>query len=104
MSEWFKGFIDSLERLIEKPPYLIFVFISAVFMIVSLISKYNFEKMLIFFLYSVGGTMWRYAEKDLVSPLKKHPNSKLWIRIIYHIGNLGLFIALLHYLSLPKLC
>jgi len=24
MSEWFKGFIDSLERLIEKAPYLIF--------------------------------------------------------------------------------
>ena len=65
MSEWFKGFIDSLERLIEKPPYLIFFFVGAVFVIISLITKYNFEKMWVFFLYSIGGTMWRYAEKDL---------------------------------------
>ncbi|MFH1388950.1 MAG: hypothetical protein ABIG86_02950 [Patescibacteria group bacterium] len=99
MSEGFKSFIDSLERLIEKPPYLLFVFIAAVFVIISLITKYNFEKIWIFFLYSVGGTIWRYAEKDLVSPFKKHPSSKLGIRVVYHLGNLGLFIALLHYLN-----
>ena len=113
MSEWFKGFIESLERLIEKPPYLIFFFVSAVLVIVSLISKYNFEKMWVFFLYSVVGIMWRYAEKDIMKPLieklpdkksegKKYSGSELWIwiRIVYHLGNLVLFIALLNYLGL----
>ena len=84
---------------LEKPPYLIFVFISAVFVTISLVTKYNFEKMWIFFLYSVGGTIWRYAEKDIISPLKKSPTSKVLIRIVYHLGNFGLFIALLHYLN-----
>jgi hypothetical protein len=97
MSEWFKGFIESLERLIEKPPYLLFVFIGAVLVIISLITKYNLEKTWIFFLYSVGGTIWRYIEKDFQTPLKKYD---LWIRVVYHIGNLILFIVLLNYLGL----
>lgn len=96
-TEWFKSFIDSLEKLLEKPPYLVFVFIGAVFVIISLIAKYHFEKMWIFFLYSVGGTIWRYIEKDFTRPLEKY---KLWIRVVYHLGNLVLFIALLHYLAL----
>lgn len=101
MSEWFKSFIDSLERLIEKPPYLIFFFTGSVFVIISLITKYNFEKMLVFLLYSVGGIIWRYAEKDMVRPLKeKYPKSEFWIRAVYHLGNFALFIALLHYLKL----
>jgi hypothetical protein len=108
MSTWFKSFIDSLERLIEKPPYLLFFFVGAVFIVVSLISKYNFEKMWVFFLYSVVGIIWRYAEKDIMKPLieklsdkkltdKKYSSSELWIRILYHIGNLVLLIALLKY-------
>ncbi len=96
MSTWFKSFIDSLERLLEKPPYLIFVFIGAVFVIISLISKHNFEKMWVFFLYSVVGTIWRYIERDFISPLKKY---NLLVRIVYHLGNLGLLIALLYNLN-----
>ena len=65
-SEWFNNFIDSLERLIEKPPYLIFVFIGAIFLVISLITKFGYEQSWIFLLYSVGGTMWRYAEKILL--------------------------------------
>ena len=98
-TEWFNRFVDSLERLIEKPPYLIFVFIGAVFVVISLISQYSFEQTWIFFLYSVGGTIWRYIERDFMRPLDKYANSKLWIITIYHIGNLGLFVALLHYLN-----
>lgn len=101
MSTWMKSFINSLERLIEKPPYLIFFFVGAVFVIISLITKYNFEKMSVFFFYSVVGIIWRYAEKDLVRPLKaKYPDSELWIRVIYHIGNFVLLIALFYFLSL----
>lgn len=98
-TEWFKNFIEGLERIINKPPYLLFVFIGAIFVAISLVTKFGYERSWTFLLYSAGGTMWRYAEKDLVSPLKKYPNSQLWIRIIYHIGNLGLFIALLRYLN-----
>lgn len=111
MSEWFKGFIDSLERLIEKPPYLIFFFVGAVFVAISLITKYNFDKMWIFFLYSVVGIMWRYAEKDIMNPLveklsdkkpegKRYSSSELWIRAVYHVGNFLLLVGLFYFLSL----
>ena len=101
MSTWFKSFIDSLERLIEKPPYLIFVFIGAIFLVISLITKFGYEQSWIFLLYSIGGMIWRYAEKDLLHPInEKYPGSEVCVRSIYHIGNFGLFIALVHYLNI----
>jgi len=100
-SEWFNSFIGSLERLIEKPPYLIFVFIGSIFLVISLITKFGYEQSWIFLLYSVGGMIWRYAEKDLVHPLKeKYPSSEVWVRSIYHVGNFGLFIALVYCLNI----
>lgn len=99
-TEWIKNFIVSFERLIEKPPYLIFVFIGTIFVIVSLISQFSYKQTWAFLVYAVCGTIWRYAEKDLTNPLiKKYPDSKLWIRAIYHIGNLALLIVFLHYLN-----
>ncbi len=93
---WFDNFISSLERLIEKPPYLIFVFIGSAFLIISLITGSGYDRSWIFLLYSVGGMMWRYAEKDLVRPLRqKYSNADFWIRVVYHMGNLALFIGLL---------
>ena len=97
--EWFEKFIDHLAKLLKEPPYLLFVFISAVFVITSLISQRYFDQTWIFFLYSVAGTMWRYIERDVRHNLLKE-NQKAKSIVVYHIGNLGLFFALLHYLGL----
>lgn len=93
-----KSFIESLERLLEteKPPYLLFFFAGTIFVMISIITKYNFESTWIFLLYSAGGMVWRYFKKDLETPL----GNGLRIRTIYHFGNLGLFIALLYYLRM----
>jgi hypothetical protein len=92
---WFDKFILSLEKLIEKPPYLIFVFIGSIFLVISLITKFNYDKSFIFLIYSTGGMVWRYIEKDIMRSLE---SKKLLIKIIYHIGNIIIFIILLHYL------
>jgi hypothetical protein len=96
---WFEKFIVTLANLLKEPPYHLFVFIGTIFVFVTLILQKYLEQAVIFFLYSVAGIMWRYAEKDFVSPFKKLPNSKLWIRTIYHIGNFSLFFVLLYYLK-----
>ena len=99
-TEWFNSFINSLERLLDKPPYLIFVFIGAVFVVISLISRYSFEQTWVFFLYSVVGTVWRYIERDFMRLLQdKHPDSKLLVISIYHFGNITLLLVLFHYLN-----
>lgn len=100
MSGWLKSFIESLERLLDKPPYLIFVFIATIFVVISLITRYNFKETWIFFLYSVVGTILRYIERDFLRPLEKYQNSKLVIISIYHLANLGLLFALLKYLNI----
>jgi len=110
--------IKELRKILEYPPYLIFVFISAVFVITTLITKNNFDPVWIFFLYSVGGAMWRYIERDFLRKYReksKGENEKDFeyqkkeeakkrksegIIFIYHLGNIGLFIALLCYLRL----
>lgn len=100
-SNWLKGFIDSLERILDKPPYLVFVFISAIFLVVSLIARFHYEQSWIFFLYSAFGSMWRYVEKDFINHLAKYPqypHSKITIISIYHLGNIALFIVLIYFL------
>ena len=93
--------MEILSKLLDKPPYFIFVFIGAVFVIISLITQHYFTESWAFFLYSVAGTFWRHIDKDMETPLKdlEIKNLKLWIRSIYHIGNIGLFLALLFYLD-----
>lgn len=111
MAQWFEKFIGVLKDILEKPPYLIFVFISAVFMIVAIISEKYFDQIFVFFLYSISGTIWRYIERDFLGALrpdkknsenqvidKKDKIIKLVIISIYHAGNVSLFIILLHYL------
>ena len=116
--KWFEKFIDNLAKLLKEPPYHLFLFIGSVFVLTTLIFQKNFEQTWTFFLYSIGGIMWRYAEKDIIGPLseyltpkklcvekdtveppRKYQKSDFWIRSIYHIGNFGLFFALLHYLK-----
>lgn len=112
--KWLENFIDNLTGILEKPPYLVFVYIGAIFVIISLVTKNFFEQTWIFFLYAVVGSIWRYIEKDFIGTIdrasKKEANDqennrkmarmKLKMIAMYHIGNLGLVIALLHYLKL----
>lgn len=99
LTDWIKNYINEISKLLEKPPYLVFLFISSIFVLVSLISQKNLETTWVFFLYSVGGTMWRYIERDFFRPLENYPSSRLIIIILYHAGNIFLFWALLHYLN-----
>ena len=62
-------FIEYLAKLLKEPPYLLFIVIGAVFVVTSLTSQRNFNQTWIFFLYSVGGTILRYIERDI---RKKH--------------------------------
>lgn len=108
MAGWFEKFIDNLAKLLREPPYLIFIFIGGIFVVISLISQRNFEQTWTFFLYAVGGTMWRYAERDFrtesgdntVKLIGKNIKYKLITYVVYHLGNIGLFLVLLRYLKL----
>ena len=107
--DWFQSFIEGLERIIEKPPYLIFIFIGSILVLVSLFLKSHFEQTWAFLIYAVGGSIWRHMEKDLSGPImakfpkkitleSKYLYSDLIIRIIYHVGNLLLIFLFFHYL------
>lgn len=98
-TEWLNKFVSALERVLDKPPYLIFVFIGAVFVIISLITRYEFQHIWIFFIYAVTGAVWRYIERDFFRPLEKYSKSRLVIISIYHVGNLLLIIGLLRHLK-----
>jgi len=97
--------MEELRKILEYPPYLIFLFVSAIFVVVSIIEKIYFDQIFIFFLYSVFGSVWRYIEKDMLSGIQKvtkeESKNKLNLTVIsiYHIGNLGLLVALFHYLK-----
>jgi hypothetical protein len=92
-------------------------------MLISLTTGNYFDRIFIFFLYLVIGSLWRYIEKDMDGGIKKyienrkkklnltqdecerenkrkHSITHLIIIIIYHLGNLCLFFALLYYLRL----
>lgn len=94
-------FTESLANSLDKPPYHVFIFMSGIFVLVALISQWNFEPIWIFFIYAVAGTIWRYAERDALSVSKSLASQKLKLTslVIYHIGNIILFIILLRYLN-----
>lgn len=98
--KWFKEFINKLAKLLKEPPYLVFLFIGAVLVFVSILSNRNFEQVWIFFLYSVGGAIWRYIEKDTYKNVFIGEKSKRVVIAIYHLGNIILFLFLLNYLNL----
>jgi hypothetical protein len=101
-SNWIKKFIGDSKDLVEKPPYLFFVFISAIFVLVSLLSQNHFYEIWIFFLYSVVGHIWRYIEKDIRKNVLRSEWLKIASAIFYHLINLIIlfFLLLLEYLSL----
>ena len=92
MSEGFgKSFIESLERLIDKPPYLFFTFIAAALVLVSVASDRYFDQIWMFFLYSVGGMVWRHAEKDVRNNILRLDRFKTVSLVVYQIVNLIAF-------------
>jgi|SRR3989338_10238813 len=97
--EAFTKYVDKLSGLLKEPPYLLFVFIGAVFVFIALILQESFEQTWTFFLYSAGGTMWRYVERDVRHNVLKTENSRKTSIVIYHIGNIGLFFTLIYYLG-----
>jgi hypothetical protein len=97
-------FIEGLLKVLDKPPYLIFTFVGGVFVLASLFSGQQFEKIWLFFLYAVAGTIWRYIERDIIGntfteEIVKKVVYRRWIISIYHVGNLALFFTLIHYLG-----
>ena len=99
--------IKEARKLLEYPPYLIFVFIGLIFVFVSLIWDNNFYQVWIFLLYAVFGSIWRYIEKDMMSGIQKLIKEEKNMNIanlsvisIYHIGNLVLLFALFKFLKL----
>lgn len=93
-------FIDKLSSLLKEPPYLTFLFIGAVFVFVSILSNRYFEQVWLFFLYATVGVIWRYIEKDVYKNVFTSDKQIVIIRIIYHLGNIVLFLFLLNYLNL----
>lgn len=119
--------IEELRKILEYPPYLMFVFVGGIFMVASIIKEAYFFQVFSFLLYSSAGAVWRYIEKDFDGGIKKWiceekeeeqkrrdgsvkkikvyiENNKyklfhLIIISIYHIGNIVLFYFLLHYLK-----
>lgn len=99
--------MDIIKEILLWPPYLIFVFVSSVFLAISFISTKYFDKAWAFFIYSVFGSVWRYIEKDVdhgIQKIIKTPENKdishLVIISIYHLGNIALLIALIYYLKI----
>ena len=100
--EWLSVFMDHLRNIIEKPPYIIFIFISPILLIIVLFWWHEYVKFfLVFFLYSVFGVVWRHFIKDIRGRIKKLYSIKkfnkinLYLTVIYQLGNFLLVIILL---------
>ena len=96
----FEKFIDNLAKLLREPPYLIFLFIGATLVFVSILSNRYFEQVWLFFLYSIIGTIWRYIERDIYKCVLKTEWQRIVVIFIYHLGNIVLFSFLLKYLEI----
>lgn len=94
-------FMKHLKDLIKEPPYLMFYFVSSVFLIISLIWREDYIRIfLTLLIYSMIGVVWRHATKDLRGRLKeRYPvnfnTNNLWLTTIYQLVNLTLIIILI---------
>lgn len=99
MGNWFEKFIQNLSNILLLPCYLIFIYVSPILLIISLVTKNFFNQIWIFFLYTLAGSVWRYIEKDMdhgiqkVVKEEKKDVARLYLISIYHLGNILLFIA-----------
>lgn len=98
--DWLKLFISSLTKILKEPPYLVFLFIGAVSVIVAILTNRYFDQVWFFFLYSISGTIWRYIQRDLYKNALKKEWMKTSSLFVYHAGNLGLLVVLFKYLNL----
>lgn len=101
-TDWFKTFIDHLRSLVKEAPYMIFIFISPIFLLIGLIWQKYFYLFVVFFLYSVVGIIWRHAVKDFRGRIKevyeklpeKYNKINLWLTGVYQLVNLVFVIIL----------
>ena len=98
--KWFEEFIDNLAKILDKPPYLIFLFVGAIWVFVSVLSNRYIDKALVFLLYSVVGSIWRYAEKDIYRNVFTTKRQKAVVIFIYHLGNFVLLYELIKHLKI----
>lgn len=99
MTEFIKRFMDNLKEILDKPPYLIFVFVGSVFLAISIATQNDVAQSLVFFLYATSGAVWRHATKDLRGRLREaYPQKfiqiELWGVGIYQFVNLALVVWL----------
>ena len=99
MPTWLDGFGDNLKEILDKPPYLIFLFVSSIIVIVSIITQHYFEQIFPILLYSIIGSVWRHAIKDIRGRIKKvSPGNfekiNLWLTLFYQAVNIGLVFIL----------
>ena len=99
--------MDILKEILLWPCYLVFVFIGAILLIISLFTNNYIEQIWIFFIYSITGLVWRYIEKDIDSGIqeiiaedKNKKISHLVVIVIYHLGNIALLLSLLYYINI----
>jgi len=99
-TDLFKSFMDHLRGLVNEPPYKIFIFISPILLVITLIWQKYFVLFFIFFLYSVFGLVWRHAVKDFRGRIEKVYENKEFNKInllltgIYQLVNIALVIVL----------
>jgi hypothetical protein len=115
MWKWLTTFIIELGKMISGPPYLAYLFISPILVIVSMLTNSFFEYTWTLLVFSLTGAMWRHIEKDVDSQLTKwliekylvtqKPNIemlklrvKLIIVVIYQAVNILLLAGLIIYL------
>jgi len=99
--------------MISGPPYLVYLLISPVLVIVSLLTNRFIEHTWALLIFSITGAMWRHIEKDIDSQLTKwlvvkYPQKenieelklriKLIIVVIYQVVNIALLAGLVVYL------
>lgn len=98
-----KRFMDNLKDILNHPPYLIFVFLTSIFMVVSMTTHRYYEQSLALFLYSVFGAVWRHAVKDVRGRQKEaYPEShtvvNFWLTLFYQLVNLLVVLILTIYM------
>lgn len=99
--EFFRVFMDHLRGLVKESPYIIFIYISPILLIITLIWWHEYIKFFfIFFLYSIFGIIWRHFIKDIRGrikesyPIEIFTKINLWLTGIYQIVNILVVITL----------
>lgn len=110
--ETLQKYMGILKDILGHPPYLVFVFVTSVFMVVSMVTQHYYDQSLILFVYSVFGAVWRHVVKDIrgrhkdrrwddehkkfkdADSEKAHKRFNFWLTLFYQVINTSVVIAL----------